>query len=230
MRKTRLPGAPTAVTVVVYDLREPFDAGLLSDQERARVARFASRDPARRWAAGRAGLRQVLAGALQADPSELVIAPGPSGKPRLAGSQLKFNKSDSGELAAVALCDSREVGLDIERHRDVKRAGRIARRFFSVAEQQQLAALPVGLRHRAFFDCWTLKEAVLKCDGGGLGAIPMASYSAPLDPEWNGTISERWYGARPNVGPDVSAAVALAGRAAAAVTVTSRKGDVLARV
>lgn len=201
----------------------------MSDQEQVRVERFGNPDAARRWAAGRAGLRQVLADAANAEPSELVLTRGERGKPGLAGSALRFNKSDSGEFAAVAVCESREVGLDIEQHREVKRADRIARRFFSDSEQRALDALPEDQRRRAFFDCWTIKEAVLKCDGGGLGAIPMASCSAPLDPGWEGTISDTWWAARLHIGAELSAAVVLAGTDGATPEITSRKADASAR-
>jgi len=177
----------------------------------------------------------VLADAVGAGPPDLVLTRGAHGKPALAGSSLHFNKSDSGELAAVALCDSREVGLDIEQHREVKRAERIARRFFSEAEQHALNALDEARRRQAFFDCWTVKEAVLKCDGGGLGAIPMASYSAPLESDWQGRISGTWWGVRLHLGTGLSAAVVLAGTDSAIPevtygTITSPTGDASALV
>ncbi|HUR48998.1 MAG TPA: 4'-phosphopantetheinyl transferase superfamily protein [Acidimicrobiales bacterium] len=209
--------------VVVYDLRDAFDQSVLSPAEQQRVERFASQDAARRWAAGRCGLRQVLADAVGADPAALELTRGPHGKPALASSDLRFNKSDSGELAAVALSDGREVGLDVEAHRDVKRSERIAARFFSDAEQEALATLPVDERRQAFFDCWTVKEAVLKCDGGGLGAMPMASFSAPLGAQWQGQISARWWGARLQIATGVSGAVVLEGTDEARPTVTYRK-------
>lgn len=215
--------------VVVYDLRESFDQSVLSPAEQERVRRFGSADAARRWAAGRAGLREVLAEAVGAVPAELELTRGSHGKPALAGSSLRFNKSDSGELAAVALCDEREVGLDVETHRDVKRAARIAARFFSDAEQEALAVLPMDERRRAFFDCWTVKEAVLKCDGGGLGAMPMASFSAPLGAQWQGPISDAWWGARLQVGAELSAAVVLAGTDEAPPTITYRTAGGAAR-
>ena len=210
-------------------MRDPFDIGLLSDQERTRVERFASADAARRWAAGRAGLRRVLADATGTDPSVLVLIRGDHGKPALADSSLKFNKSDSGETAAVALCESREVGLDIERHREVRRSERIAGRFFSESERESLDALSGSDRRRAFFDCWTIKEAVLKCDGGGLGAIPMASYTAPIDSGWRGPIADRWWAARLELVAELSAAVVLAGTDEPAIEVTSPTAGASAR-
>lgn len=171
----------------------------------------------------------MLAEALGVGPAEIELTRGEHGKPGLAGSSLRFNKSDSGEVAAVALCEGREVGLDIEQHRNVKRADRIAHRFFADSEQRELAALPEDRRRRAFFDCWTIKEAVLKCDGGGLGAIPMASYSAPLETDWRGTISDKWWATRLQLGVDLSAAAALAGTDGAAAEVTSRTEGASAR-
>lgn len=214
---------------------------MLSGPERERVERFASPDAARRWAAGRSGLRQILADAIGADPAKLVLTRGAHGKPALADSPIGFNKSDSGELAAVALSAEREVGLDIEAHRDVKRAERIAARFFSDAEQRALATLPVDERRQAFFDCWTVKEAVLKCDGGGLGAMPMASFSAPLGAQWQGPISvsmsspgrrpdtESWWGARLQLAPGFSGAVVIAGTEGGTPAITYRTAGASAR-
>lgn len=216
--------------VVVYDLRQPFDASVLTGPERARVERFASPDATRRWAAGRAGLRQILGEATATDPAGLALTRGPHGKPAVAGSTLRFNKSDTGELAAVALSQAREVGLDVEAHRDVRRAERIAARFFSPDEQRAIEDLPVGERRQAFFDCWTVKEAVLKCDGGGLGAIPMASFSAPLGAQWQGPVSDSWWGARLQLAEGFSAAVVVAGpEPAPPPAVTYRKGGASAR-
>ena len=218
------------VGVVVYDLRAPFDDDVLSEHERARVRRFSSEDAARRWAAGRAGLRQILAGRVGVDPTELVLDRGPHGKPFIEGANLRFNKSDCGELAVVGLCEGREVGVDVEAHRLVTRAERIADRFFSPSERAEMATLPEDRRREAFFDCWTVKEAVLKCDGGGLGAIAMSSFSAPLDHDWNGDIGGRWWGSRFPVGDGLSAAVVLDGPQAESVEVefTSPKEDAAA--
>lgn len=207
------------VAVVGYDLRAEFDETVLSEGERERVGRFTSPEVARRWAAGRAGLRHILAARTQMEPAELVLVRGPHGKPRLEGSTLQFNKSDCGELAVVAVCEGREVGVDIEAHRSVTRAARIAERFFSEAERAEIAALPPHGQRRAFFDCWTVKEAVLKCDGGGLGAIPMASFSAGLAEDWSGEIAGRWWAKRFPAGDGLSAAVVLDGPEAASVEV-----------
>lgn len=210
--------------VVSYDLRAPFDESSLSAPERARVARFSRPEAARRWAAGRAGLRRLLAEALGCGPAEVELERGPHGKPAVVGSTIRFNKSDTGDVAAVAICDGREVGLDMEQHRQVLYAARIEARFFSPVERAGLAGLTPADRRRAFFDCWTVKEAVLKCDGGGLGAMPMSSFSAPLDAAWSGAIADRWWAARFDCGAQLSGAVVVEGSAPASLRVTFPTG------
>src|SRR3546814_4095124 len=61
------------------------DAALLSADEAARAARFRRELDRRRFIAGRAGLRRILAAYGQADPAGLAFSYGPSGKPELAG-------------------------------------------------------------------------------------------------------------------------------------------------
>lgn len=219
----------TLVSVEIYDLTAPFDDASLSAQERARVERFHRPESARKWAAGRAGLRRLLGQALDIDASDVELARGPQGKPEVVDSTLRFNKSDTGDFAAVALCRGREVGLDIEQHREVRYAARIVSRFLSADERTELAGLAEPAGRRAFFDCWTVKEAVLKCDGGGLGAIPMSSFSAPLDPRWSGAVGDRWWAARIDCDADLSAAVVLEGRVPADLAVTFPKADGAAR-
>ncbi len=195
--------------LVRIDLREPFDPSTLTPAERERAERFGSEDRRRRWAAGRSGLRRALANTLDIEPHEVVIIRGDHGKPALAESDLHFNKTDCGDLALVALCRGREVGIDLEAHRPVLRSERIAARFFSEDERNRLAEAtdPTAL----FFDLWTTKEAVLKCDGGGLGAFPMSGFTAPADLVNGGAVAARWWVRSVEVGSGLSAAVALDG-------------------
>src|SRR5206468_3118518 len=94
------------------------------------------------------------------------------GKPALtrasASEPVRFNLSHSGSLALVAVTAGRDVGVDVERVRPEPNLEQIASRFFSAREAATLHALPVRLRTKAFFACWTRKEAFVKARGNGL--------------------------------------------------------------
>lgn len=112
-----------------------------------------------------AGLRALLFLLEKAgvDPAPLVLAREKSGRPYFAGSDIKFGISHSGSLAVCALSDS-DVGIDIERVRDVRNAAALAERHFSPAE----LAWAGEMTAEKFFTVWTKKEALLKRDGRGV--------------------------------------------------------------
>src|SRR3979409_2142049 len=67
-----------------------------------------------RAAAGGA-LRDVLAAYLETSPEAIRIVDGAHGKPELAGGELHFNLSHSGDVGLVAVAAEREVGGDVQR-------------------------------------------------------------------------------------------------------------------
>lgn len=69
-----------------------------------------------------------------------------------------------------------ELGADIEMVRAGFAADDIAERYFASGEVSALRALPTADQERAFFRCWTRKEAYLKAHGGGLH-IDLASFT-----------------------------------------------------
>ncbi len=87
---------------------------LLSGDERERAARFRFERDRVRYIAGRAQLRMLLAGYLDASPAELVFSYGDNDKPMLAGDGPCFNLSHSGALALYAVTADVEVGIDVE--------------------------------------------------------------------------------------------------------------------
>ncbi|HOG47134.1 MAG TPA: 4'-phosphopantetheinyl transferase superfamily protein [Anaerolineae bacterium] len=164
------------------DLAPPFVAalyGVLVADELARVARHRSGDVRRRFIVARGALRSILSAYLGAGPQQVPIGYTCYGKPilmataELRGLACSFNLSHAGELALVALSRGREVGVDLEQLRPELATAEIATRFFSPAESATLAALPGEERVRAFFACWTRKEAYLKARGEG--------HARPLD-------------------------------------------------
>lgn len=102
------------------------------------------------------------------------------GKPSLPSEQnpqgLRFNLSHTDGLIACALTLENDLGVDVE---DITREGetvKIADRYFSPQEYQQLIALPETRQNDRFFDLWTLKESYIKAWGKGL-AIPLDEFS-----------------------------------------------------
>ena len=194
----------------------------LSPEESARGGRLLKgRD---RFVAARGTLRAIIARYLDAAPASLEFRAGNTyGKPALSAEfagALCFNVSHSADLALYAVSADREVGVDVEHIRTDVSAGEIAERFFSPRESDSLRALPEGERLRAFFECWTRKEAYLKAIGRGLfGPLeeievavgpgrPAAVLSTPRDEE----DAPAWSMRSLEVGADYAAAVVAAGR------------------
>ena len=98
---------------------------------------------------------------------------GPSGKPKLTPSipgqaNVLFNLSHSGEVALIAVTRVGEIGVDVEYVKKDFPIHEVAERFFTPKEVTALKTLPEPLQHKAFFKCWTSKEAFLKAKGTGL--------------------------------------------------------------
>ena len=157
---------------------------VLSSDERNRAARFHFPHDRQRFVASRAWLRTILAGFLEIDARDLRFSYSKKDKPFVgpahADSGITFNMSHSGGIALYAFARRREIGVDVEQIRSNFDIEPIARRFFSVLEQQQLAALPEESRVEAFFRCWTRKEAYIKAVGDGL-SLPLSQFDVSLE-------------------------------------------------
>ena len=144
---------------------------LLSEDEIVRADRFKFAKDREHYTVARALLRKLLAAYLGVGPDELRFNYSETGKPSLAASQsgaMNFNLAHSHDLAVYAFSEGREIGVDVEFIRDSVEGEEIAERFFSAREMEELKTVPMELRNRAFFDCWTRKEAYIKARGKGL--------------------------------------------------------------
>jgi 4'-phosphopantetheinyl transferase len=146
-------------------------AATLSPSERDRARRFREEGHRRRFVAGRGMQRDVLARYSRVPPECLTFTTGPAGKPSLEPNprDLRFNASNAGGRAVIAVTTGREVGIDLEPLRPMPDALELARRFFSPAEIAALTTTPARARDAAFLAAWTRKEAYVKALGGGLG-------------------------------------------------------------
>lgn len=153
---------------------------LLSEDEQHRADRFINPDARVRFVVCRGALRQILASSIDRDPRSLVFSYSSLGKPALSpqmhlSAVPDFNVSHSAELALIAVGADGPIGIDVERVRHLDNAMGIARRFFSRAEVQALEAIPAEDTDRAFFRCWTRKEAYVKGLGEGM-QCPLSSF------------------------------------------------------
>lgn len=143
---------------------------ILSAEELTRADRFKFDRDRRRYVIAHAALRDVLARYTAAPAASLQFIEGANGKPRLAAplDGVAFNLSHSNERALLAVNDRREVGVDLEFVKADFEFLEVAQHFFTGREVAGLQALPESLRRRAFYKCWTSKEAFLKAKGTGL--------------------------------------------------------------
>lgn len=168
---------PRTLHVWILDVTEPWldalaDAAIVSDVERGRAERMASRELARALLARRTALRHVLGRYVGRPAEEVRVVAAPGGKPvLLPGSglpALAFSVGHAGDLYGVAVGTAARIGFDVEGRREVPRAEAIARRWFGDAEARVLDGLGNEAKQRAFMRLWTGKEALAKRHGAGL--------------------------------------------------------------
>lgn len=149
------PGAPTAHVwwALLPDLLPGLGAlaGGLSGSERRRAAGFRG-EPDRVAFSLAHGLRNTILGQY------------PGG--------LDHSLSRTGGAAACAVGLDTAVGLDIERVERLPDLRELAEAVATPGERAAFDRLPEAGRTRAFYLLWVCKEAVLKCEGSGLGIAP----------------------------------------------------------
>jgi 4'-phosphopantetheinyl transferase len=164
-------------------------AATLSVEEQQRAERFRLDQPRLQFMAGRVALRTILGRYLGVSGADIELVDDAHGKPRLATgapAQVFFNVAHSARLALVGATIGCEVGIDVERRREVSHWQEIADRYFHDAEVRAILASPPSDRAAAFLQCWTAKEAVLKALGVGLRGS-LAAFHVPVtahDGQW----------------------------------------------
>ncbi len=118
------------------------------------------------YLAGRYLVRGVLAKWLKRQPEEIAIELSDTGKPFLPQLPYHFSITHSEELVA-AVFSTQPAGIDLEKERFLD-VGALAQRFFS-AEEAKVLAETQSLTD--FFRWWCCREAAIKADGRGLGAL-----------------------------------------------------------
>jgi len=140
----------------------------LSPSERKRVGALLEERAVRQYVISRAMQRQLLAGYVGGHPSEISFGVIAMGKPTLSRPNdigLAFNTTHSGNLVIIAVTAKRDVGVDVEQVRPVRRALKVARRCYSPEEYELLASLPPEKLDRAFLSIWVKREGTAKARG-----------------------------------------------------------------
>jgi 4'-phosphopantetheinyl transferase len=187
----------------------------LSQDERDRATRLVTETLRNRWSRSRGALRRILGLYLRAAPSELrFAADAGGGKPSLAGahaaSALRFNLSHAGALALCAVAVGAEVGVDMERTDRFDDADSLAVQVMTPRERDAYARMSAPDQAAMFFRVWTMKEALAKAIGIGLGLpfdqIDLVDARAGATIPWAGT---EWHLRPLALEPGFAGAVAL---------------------
>ncbi len=159
---TRMSSIPTSAFAEYYNV--------LSQAELARNRGFSSETLRNTDAITRTLLRTVLSQYENYAPLQWEFDEHDRGKPYIThpSTRLCFNLSHSSEWVVCAIAQFPVIGVDIEhclRNVDVLR---LARRFFSSPEYEDLLSLCGEAQKSRFFDYWTLKESYIKARGEGV--------------------------------------------------------------
>jgi 4'-phosphopantetheinyl transferase len=171
--------APRGIHVWPLRIEAPDEVAVLYErvlvaEELNRAARLRFRTLRRSFVVTRGMLRVLLGRYLNQHPASIRFAYGLNGKPKITSSAgIQFNLAHSHSMAVVAITSHCPIGVDLEHIRPMPDMRDVAKHFLCAAEAAELMSLLPSERERAFFRCWTRKEAYLKALGDGL--------SAPLD-------------------------------------------------
>jgi 4'-phosphopantetheinyl transferase len=194
---------------------------LLAPDEISRASQYKFDHLSVAFCLSRAALRALLGAYLEVRPIEARLMYGPNGKPMVAGlTSVRFNLSHSGDIAVFAFTSDIQIGIDIERIHLIENIQEIAKQCLCSEEQSELASISSAeLKTRAFFNCWTRKEAFIKATGEGL-TVPLDSFCVTLMPESDARLKyvsgqpgrpETWSLCDLNLHPDYAAAIAYQG-------------------
>jgi len=171
----------------------------LSRDECLRASRFRFERDRQEFILSHGILRGLLSYFEEKHPAQLQFSFGMKGKPALRSpsTPTRFNMAHSGGLAVYAFTAGIDVGVDLERVRDVPQMEADAARFFSREEGSDLFSLPPTERTLGFYRCWTRKEAYIKAVGDGLW-VPLSSFRVAVRPDKQAALL--------SIGGDVKAA------------------------
>ena len=144
----------------------------LSEKELSKVPFFKFEQVRDSFIVCQGTLRLLLSEYLSISPKNVNIGRRKKGKPySLDDPGLYFNISNSGEMAVFAFSRDGEVGVDIEKIRDLPDLDELISKNFTSGEIRFINNKPEEKTKR-FFRFWTVKESYLKAIGEGMRLTP----------------------------------------------------------
>lgn len=165
----------------------------LSEDEILKASKFRFKKDKNCSIISRGALRLLSGKYLNTNPKTIKFKYGEFGKPYYdMPTELKFNVSHSGNMAAIAFILNCEIGIDIEKLKYDFEVMDIVDNYFSESEIESLKKLPVQDRSKGFYRCWTRKESFIKAKSKGL-SFPLDAFSVSINSDEEAEISEtKW--------------------------------------
>jgi len=192
-----IPGLiPGKIDVWFFDIdRTPSEIdefkAILSSEERTRAKRFKFLNDRRRYVVQHGILRVLLSKYMKKEPQQVEIRTSLNGKPYVDSQDrgaIHFSASRSDEFVMLAFNCIDNIGIDIEKIRNIPDILEIVERHFTHNEKKEILFCPEASRLELFYKLWTRKEAVLKAQGLGL-LTPLNCVNVAVSPDtfepWN---------------------------------------------
>jgi len=140
---------------------------LLSANELERAGGFRFAVDRNRFVVSHGLLRIILSAYTNLRPEFLNFGHTDYGKPYLSNCEINiaFSMSHSRDYAFYGLASGGEIGVDIEFIRNMEDIDKIAESYFPKNDRLTIGRLPKEQKQKAFFECWTQREAFIKAIG-----------------------------------------------------------------
>lgn len=120
-------------------------------------------------------LANLLSQYLELLPDEIILSKNRYGKPfvsPIVDSELNFNLSHSDNIGIFAFTTKYQIGIDIEKIKDIDNIDEIMRLVFTPNEISLFKNLSIETKTDLFYRLWTAKEAFMKAIGRGFSFSP----------------------------------------------------------
>ena len=149
---------------------------ILSDYEREMVNKYKSEELKNRQIISKGVLRVLIAKYTNFSPNEINLYYNEFGKPFVSGdsdgNNLFFNLSHSDNIAVFIFSKNWNVGIDVERVKELADMESVVNLCFSESEKKWFGKIQSAKKKEIFYKIWTSKEAYIKAIGKGLSFSP----------------------------------------------------------